>query len=645
MAPNTFDFDFETHPIDGHAVPEAVGLAYAFPGEQPEYIAWGHATNNNGTKDKAREVLRRAWNLGLEWLGHGVKFDIAILREQFEIDLFSGNGAPCETYHDTGFLAFLADPHAFSYELKPLAKKLINYPTEDRDDMAAWVWEHKDQLLAVTGRKVTRKNGKDAHGRVLAGNPMEFVPQMPGDLVGRYAIGDIRRTRGLFEHLYPYVVDTAGMAAPYLRERELLPIFMENERDGIRVAGDILASDVDLFRIQFDFVEDAIRTRLGDSNLNLDADQDFAHALIRAGVVREDQFERTPKKGEYRVGKDSLRPGMFTDPNVASAVGYRNRLKTCLTMFMEPWLAQASENNNYVRTHWNQTRGGDGGTRTGRPSTTNPNFLNISKNFAGRPDGYVHPDFLGVAELPLVRKYMLPDPGGLWGHRDFDGQEMRVFAHYEEGDLLAQFLANPELDPHLMIAEELARVTNDPLWADASRRTYVKNINFGKVYGAGVPRIMQVMGSSRSEAQALSSMHDLALPGRKVLNDVLVSMAKRGAPLRTWGGRVYFAEEPKYIDGKLMTWEYKLLNYLVQGSAADITKQSLIDWHRHPLRDKASRFLVTVYDEINVSMPESDVTAQMAVLKDVMNADRLDCPMRSTAKIGPSWGDAKKVKD
>jgi DNA polymerase I-like protein with 3'-5' exonuclease and polymerase domains len=635
-APEVFTADFEG------TLEYATGVAYSFPGEAPVYLAWGHESDNNATIDDARAVFQRALESGLPWLFQNAKFDVGLLLKQFGLDLW----AHAEV-HDSMFLMFLADPHALSYNLKKFAAQYVGYPTDDKDDMAAWVWEHKDQIEATTGRKVKRKNGRDADGRVLASNEMEFVPQMPGSLVGRYGKGDIARTNALFEALWGYVIDQGEMGEPYQRELQLLPILMENERIGIRVAQEDLERDLEEFQRAFVFVEDAIRDRLGDPNLNLDADQDFAHALIRNGIVLEDQFERTEKKRDFKVGKDSLKPAMFTDPHVASAIGYRNRLLTAMRNFMEPWAEQARRNGGYVSTNWNQTRGGDGGTRTGRPSTTDPNFLNISKEFEGRPDGYLHPDFLGLPKLPLVRKYMLPDEGGVWAHRDFSGQELRVFAHYEEGALLKAYQANADLDPHMMVAEIAQEVAEFARQYDLKtlRKNYIKVLNFQRIYGGGLRAAAKSLNVSEAEAKQFITMHDQALPGRKILNDTLVGMAKRGQPIRTLGGRVYFAEEPRYVEGKLLTWEYKLLNYLVQGSAADLTKQAIIDWYHHPDRDKLSRFLITVYDEINVSVAKPLIKSQMLLLRDVMNEDRLDCPMRSDAKIGPSWGDAVTVKD
>lgn len=636
-APDVFTLDFEG------SLTEATGAAFAFPGEPPQYMAWGHASDNNATVEQFRAVLQRALDSGLPWLFQNAKFDVGLLRTQFGLDLW----AMGVEVHDTMFLMFLADPHALSYDLKQQAKRLIGYPTDDKDDIAAWVWEHKDQIEATTGRRVKRKNGRDQDGRVLASNQMEFIPQVPGGLVGRYARGDIWRTALLFKALWGYVIHDGEMGEPYARELELLPILMENERIGIRVAQEDLERDLSEYRRAFEFVEDALRVRLGAPDLNFDADQDVAHALIRAGIVREEDFERTEKKRDFKVGKDSLKPAMFSDPNVASAMGYRNRLLTAMRNFMEPWAEQAKQRGGYVSTNWNQTRGGDGGTRTGRPSTTDPNFLNISKNFEGRPDGYLHPDFLGLPKLPLVRKYMLPDEGGLWAHRDFSGQELRVFAHYEQGALLAAYQADADLDPHMMVARIAQEVAPFARQYDLTvlRANYIKVLNFQRIYGGGLKAAAKALNISEAEAKEFIAMHDKALPGRKILNDTLVSMARRGAPIRTLGGRVYFAEEPRYVNNQLLTWEYKLLNYLVQGSAADLTKQAIIDWYKHPLRDKSSRFLVTVYDEINISTPAELIVPQMKLLKDVMEAPRLECPMRSDAKIGPSWGDAVKVKD
>lgn len=656
--------------------PRPVGWSIKWPGQASRYYAFGHASENNCTEDEAKRAVLEALASEHFLLFHNGKFDVDVLCEWLGIPLRDPR-LTWDRLHDTAFLAFLCDPHALSHGLKELAAQHLNWPADEKDEIAVWVWDNRLKLNYTCAQmgwrddngaplKVKRSNSKTADGYTKASNAMEFMAYVPGALAGKYAEGDTDRTEALFDMMYAYVVDN-DMLYAYDTERELMPILLENEQQGIFVDLAALEEDCELYQSAFDHVERCLRERLDAPDLNFDADQDYAYALIRAGIVREDQFERTPKKGEYKVGKDSLTPDMFSDPLVASAVGYRNRLKTALTMFMNPWLEQGSkrgarESNSMglVSTNWNQTRGGDGGTRTGRPSTYSPNLLNISKSFEDRPDGYVHPDFLGVPHLPAVRKYMLPDPGCYWLHRDFSGQELRVFAHYEgpmwdaatfHKSLLAAYQRNPALDPHGWVRENLASVVPkfrpsegvDVEKFNSHLRTQVKITNFRRIYGGGVGATAEALGISQAEAKEFCAFHDQALPGRKLLDDECKRLARFGQPIVTWAGRKYFVEEPRFVDGRLKSFEYKLINYKVQGSAADITKRSIIDWYNNTQR-RGSRFLVTVYDENNISAPIGRWKEEMAILKHEMCKPRLDCPMLSDGKYGERWGKLEKCE-
>jgi DNA polymerase I-like protein with 3'-5' exonuclease and polymerase domains len=624
--------DFETKPIEQRPKypPEPVGVSIKWPGAASVYMAFGHPTNNNCTPMQALEELERVRNSGLPLLFHNAKFDLAVLYEWCDWP-----EVPWDRVHDTMFLAYLVDPHARQLGLKPLAADLLHWPADERDALAMWVWEHRAALTALYGKA---PSGTHKGGATHVG---EWIWTTPGDLCGAYANGDTDRTLALFEHLWPVVQDN-GMGPAYDRERQLLPILMENEATGMRVDLEALERDTANYAADFESAETWLRQELHASGLNFDADDDVAAILLERGVVPKENWQLT-KTGKLSMSKEALLPEMFISPRgqsgpngaaIASVLGYRNRLSTCLNMFMRPWAAQARVNNGYITTNWNQTRGAQGGTRTGRPSTDRHNFLNLSKTWDGRDDGYVHPAFLGVEVLPLVRRYVVPDVGHVFQHRDFDGQELRVFGHFEQGALWRQYQNNPSLDPHAFIGDELQRVAGRDLG-----RTRVKTLNFQGIYGGGVPALQKKLRCTVQEAKELKTFHNAALPGRQIVNDEIKRIVNRGLPICTWGGRLYFPEAP---DANGRDKVYKLLNYLVQGSAADLTKQTLIDWHGHPLR--TSRFMVTVYDEINISTPPGDVEAEMRLLREVMELPRLSVPMRSSGKRGPSWGELTKCE-
>lgn len=626
--PRLVCIDFETHPIAPRPEypPEPVGVAIYTPGEPPRYLAWGHPAENNCTKQHAVSELRKLWvDPGTQLLFHNAPFDVSVATERMGMP-----SLPWHRVHDTMFLLFLHDPHAKALGLKPACEALLGMPPDEQDELYDWLWERRVELglKELNGGKNVQRRGMGA-----------YIALAPGALVGKYAVGDVVRTVELFRHLYPRVI-AAGMGEAYDRERRLAPILLENERVGLRIDLQRLEEDAVAYTAALEQVEQAMRSYLRASGLNFDNDKDVASVFESRKVIHSDRWVRTPKSGQLSVSKENLTPDAFVDPLFASAFGYRNRLVTCLKMFMLPWLEDASRTGGYIHTSWNQVRGSRGGARTGRPSMSKPNLLNVSKDFDGRDDGYVHPAQLQLPPLPLVRKYVLPDEGHLWLHRDFSGQEVRIFAHFECGDLAAAYAENPRLDPHGWVSEEISRLTGREV-----TRSTTKVLNFQSLYGGGVNAVAKKLDVPRVEASRFKMFHDQALPGRKKLNDELIRIAKRGEAIRTWGGRRYYVEPPVERDGRRWTWEYKLINYLIQGSAADATKEAICRWYYGGGPSNGSRFLVTVYDEINTSAPAPAEAESMAFLRETMQSIETDVPLLSDGKVGTSWGDLAPYTD
>lgn len=625
MRPDLVTLDFETEAIQPRPnyPPEPAGLAVRWSNGHSEYWAWGHPTDNNCSFNDALQMLeavwRRAFDGTAELIFHNAKFDISVAHERLGLPI-----PPWQAVHDTMFLAFLIDPHSKSVGLKELCAEFLSWPAEEQDELFDWLWEHRAELTAQYGGKITKaKSGPNSAGA--------WISKAPGRLVGKYAVGDVERTWALFDHFMP-IVEREGMSGAYDRKRALLPLFLENERDGMRCDTARLEDELEGYQQIFDFVEETMRRRLDAPGLNFDADRDVADVLSKAGAVDDDKWQLTPS-GQKSVSKDNLTPDMFNDRELARLLGYRNRLKTCMEMFMRPWLRQAKARGGWISTNWNQVRGGNVGTRTGRPSTSNPNFLNISKDFEGKGDGYEHPQSVDIWHLPLVRRYILPDEGGVFLHRDFDGQEMRIFAHFECGDLMRAYRQNPGLDPHGWVKDAIGNLLGEDL-----DRGKTKILNFQAMYGGGVSAAAKQLGCNYAEAKQYKNFHDKALPGRKILNEEITRLVRRGEPITTWGGRKYFPEPPK--DGRDFT--YKLINYLIQGSAADITEETLRRWYE---AGTDARFLVTVYDEADLTAPKGSAREEMLFLKDIMENIELDVPMRSSGKWGPNWGELEEFDD
>lgn len=610
--PKVVTIDFETEGIEGRPKypPIPAGFSILKPGQKKsKYYAWGHPCENNCTFDEARRALLEVWESDLPLLFHNSKFDVDVAETHMKMPPIRW-----ERVHDTLFLLFLHDPHAISLSLKPAAERLLGVAPEERDAVKDWVLAHIPEA----------KKKPSTWGA--------YICKAPGKLVGTYADGDVTRTKALFDLLY-CDIHQRSMGPAYDRERRLMKILLANEREGVCADLDAMKADHTVYLKALETADKWLRKRLKQPDLNIDSDADLAKVLDREGIVTDWVLTKTGKKS---TAKGNMTPDRFNDPKVAAMLGFRGRLTTCVGTFLEPWIRMAETGDGRIFTNWNQVRqshGNDGfaGARTGRMSC-NPNFMNIPKQFEESANGYQHPRFLkSLPPLPLMRRYITADPGEVFLHRDYSQQELRILAHFEDGDLLRRYNETPRMDVHDLVQRLIKDITGHEYG-----RKPVKIINFGKVYGMGVGKLAIAIESTVEDAKRLSDAHKKALPGVKELEKGIKEHSKAGHPIVTWGGRQYFCEEPRMIQGRMCTFEYKLLNYLIQGSAADCTKEAII---RYDETKQHGRFLVTVHDELNVSAPKKYAKAEMAILREAMESIEFGLPMLSDGESGSNWAD------
>jgi DNA polymerase I-like protein with 3'-5' exonuclease and polymerase domains len=646
--PPVITWDYETDKIMPRPdyPPKPLGAAIQWPGERwGTYHAWGHASANNCTWADGRKLAHKAWTMArrgeAKLLFQNGKFDIDVAETFFEVPRLSW-----DAYEDTMFLIFLKDPHARRLGLKEAAQRILGVKPEEQDEMKEW----------LISKRLVAKNVSDKKVK-------EMMQLIPGDIVGRYAAGDKRRgwlgdtgrTLKLFQLLLPEI-HMRGMMDAYNRERRLQPHLLDNERDGVRVDQPRLERDMEqIYYPALKRVEQYIFKRLG-GEINLDSDEALANALEAGGLA--DGF-LTTATGKRSVSAESLN-GAITDKPLFLALGYRSRLCTAKNTFMEPWLREASRSKGRVHGSWRQIASAGqgenkGGAKTGRAIMAEPNLLNLIKSWKGRGAHgwfYYAEDAkkakvntsvettlkaLKLPMLPLVRVYMLPEKGELWGRRDFNQQELRILGHFEDGAIMQGYLDQPTMDIHQYVID----IINEAVGIDLTRE-HGKTLNFAVIYGRGIGKIAEELGISYEEAKKLRAAQLTALPGLKDLESGIKELGRSGECIVTWGGREYFSEDPVIINNFVKRFDYRLLNYICQGSAADCTKETLIRWLD---LKRESKFCVTVYDEIDFSAPKGAMKKEMALLRDVIHSIEFDVPMLSDAEVGPNWGTLEKYKE
>ena len=629
-APQVITIDFETEGIEARPKypPKPVSLGIKWPDSSKyELMAWGHeAGGNNCTEKEARGELKRAYDSKYPVLAQNFVFDGDVAETHWELKLPAWN-----RYHELMFLLFLQDPHSPSLALKPCAERYLGIKPEEQDKMYEWIIDN----IPEAKRKPSTAGA--------------YISRVPFKIVAPYLKGDLTRTLGLFNMLYPLVVDV-GMGDAYDRERKLLPILLRNARRGMRIDVEGLEHDLPAMKLGIEKADGWLRKQLGD--INIGSDQQLADALLSKGIVHD--LARTPK-GRLSVSKKTLTLDKFKDKRVFQALSYRSKMSTCISMFVEPWLELAAS-DGFIHPSWSQVRAPKGGSddtngaRSGRIICTRPNFLNIPKRFKKDISaGYIHPAFLKSIELPYVRTYCLPDKGQLWGRRDFNQQEIRLVAHFEDGPMMQGFLTNPKYDIHELVRAEIERALRAAGLRDSFDRDSAKTVVFARIYGqglAGTMLLLKLTEEERPVAQLIRKSIDVALPSLKRLDDEMKALFKSGQAIRTIGGRLYYCEPPSYSAkfGRDLDYSYKAMNYAVQPSGADVTKAALILYDEHPKR--RGRLLVSVYDECDFSAPKSAMKEEMKIMRECM-LESLPCdvPLLSDGETGPNWGTLEKFKD
>jgi DNA polymerase I len=632
--PKPVTVDFETLGIKPRPFypPIPIGVSIKWPGKKSKYLGWGHVGANNCTYGEALTELKKAYANKDGILFQNGKFDIDVG------DVHMGLDIPAwDKIHDTMFLLYLDDPHQSEMGLKPSAERLLNWPPEEQDELGAWLILNQP----VPDVKISRSKQSEHYF-------MKYLGFAPVGLVGKYANSDVDKTEALFKLLWPKT-RRRSMLAPYDRERKLMPILLSMERKGVPVDLARLRKDVaDYFAIQTR-IDTWIKAKISaPEDINLNSAAQLISCMLSAGLVDSEKMPLT-KTGKISTSKDSLGIGV-KDPRLLAMLKYRTQLNTCLRTFMQPWLLQAELSGGLIYTSWNQIKstdsGGAIGTKTGRLSST-PNFQNMPKEF-DKIFRHEEPELIrlpqapikGLKALPICRSYIAPPPGYVFIDRDYSQQEPRILAHFDGGQLMDKYLENNWIDFHDFAQAELANM------GMFYERRPVKNTNLGLIYGMGAPLLAARNDMTVEAAKILKNAILKLYPGLKEMYADMKQRAEAGLPVRTWGGREYFCEPPKVVNGRLMKFDYKMVNCVIQGSAGDCTKEAIIRYYEATQNDPKAvddRMLLNVHDQLLAMCKIERLHTAMEMLRVAMESVEFDVPILSEGDVSiVNWAELKK---
>ena len=258
------------------------------------------------------------------------------------------------------------------------------------------------------------------------------------------------------------------------------------------------------------------------------------------------------------------------------------------------------------------------GARTSRMSITNPALQTLPKGD------------------DVVRRAFIPkDENHVIVTSDLDQVEFRMFASLaDDPNLTAMFniADSTGSDPFTEIGRDV--YTDPTMQKSDKRRNLIKSMVYGRLYGAGVAKQALTAGVHEVQMKSVSDAFDARFPGmthfQRSIEDVGMRRFKAEGQgyVYTWTGRRLPCDDNRV---------YTLVNYLIQGGAAEVFKSNLVKLDQ---ADLTELLIVPVHDEIVLNAPREDAEEIKQIVRKCMTTtDGWNVPL--TADVdGPleSWG-------
>lgn len=552
----TTGLDWRTNQICGYV------LTFGPAPDDTLYIPVRHEQGPNEDAEKARLMLIKSQAYQRHWIGHNLAFDLGFLTAE-GITL---NG----TFEDTMINAALIDEFRRSFSLASCAEEA---------GVQAKLADEIKQHIETTFNDSFGRNYMGQYWRLSADDAIALD----------YAKGDGTTTWQLHEYQTD-ILEQQNLGTVHKVECDLIPVLNRMTMRGIKVNEDRLHR---LRAVMQNTLETAQQALGEEVNVNSPL-----------------QIQRLHEKHNEigwpttATGKPSFPEEYLRTTDIGKKIIAVRKAKRMLEAFIDPMIDRHLHKGR-VHSSFNQLRGDEYGTVTGRLSSSNPNLQQVPKR--------------DVESGILFRSIFVPDDGMIWGSADYSQCEPRLLAHYSGCKVLVDgYTKKPSVDAHTAVAN-----------AAGIDRQSGKRLNQALLTGAGTKKAAMMLGKPMEEAMAIVNQYFKAMPEIRTLQGQAADVMKSRGYVMSILGRRSRLEARGY--------EYKAVNRLLQCSNADMIKQSMV------LIDKMCRevggidMLNNVHDSLDFQYTPDREKAYRQALDIMCDFPQLRVPIEVEEDSGPDW--------
>ncbi len=518
----------------------------------------------------------------VEKIGQNLKYDMVVLRS-------AGVQLQGVTF-DTMVASYLLDAGQRNHNLDELARRYLGHTTIKIGQLIG-TGKSQKRMDEVSVERVTEYACEDADVA------LRLVPILQSRL-------DEEQLGELFSQL----------------EVPLIEVLAEMERNGIRVDVGRLAELSSQYTERMETLEQEIY-RLAGGPFNIASPRQMAQVLF--GRLKLPVLKRT--KTGPSTDAEVLEELAALDELPAKLIEYRQYAKLKGT-YVDDLPALVHPGTGRIHTSFNQVV-----AATGRLSSADPNLQNIPVRTSTSRE-------IRSAFLPREEDWRLVAA-------DYSQIELRVLAHFSgDAALVAAFAEDHDI--HARVASEVYRVPLAEVTGSMRRRA--KAINFGIIYGQSPFGLAKVLGIEKHEAAAFIDAYFDQYPGVHEFFETILAQCRQNGYVTTILGRRRKVQGVRDSSHRGDSRQRNLpertaINTVIQGSAADLIKQAMINVYRRLRREACqARMLLQIHDELVFEAPQSQVNAlsELAVAE-MTGVGQLSVPLKVDVKSGTNWAECE----
>ncbi|GEN28740.1 DNA polymerase I [Halovibrio variabilis] len=576
-----FCFDLETTSLN-YMDAEIVGVGLALEAGKAAYIPLAH-DYLDAPQQLDRKIVLAALKPLLEdpqktKIGQNLKYDISVLAN-YAISVAG-------PFADTMLASYVLNSTATRHDMDSLALKYLGEKTISFEEIA----------------------GKGA--KQLTFNQIALEQAAP------YACEDVDITLRLQETLRPQV-ESEGRLAEVLDHIELplIKVLSRIERNGVAVDAELLHKQSQQLDKRIGELEREA-FELAGREFNLGSPKQLGQILFEEQKIPV--LKKTPK-GAPSTAEGVLEELALDYPLPKVIMEHRGlaKLKSTYTDKLPRLLNKAT---GRVHTSYHQAV-----TATGRLSSSDPNLQNIP---------------IRTEEGRKIRQAFIARPGYRIVAADYSQIELRIMAHLSEDKGLLEAFAEGR-DIHTATAAEVFGTSLEKVSGD--QRRSAKAINFGLIYGMSAWGLSRQLHIERNQAQTYIDRYFDRYPGvARYMERIRSQAAEDGFVETVLGRRLYLPEIQSQNRNRRQGAERTAINAPMQGTAADIIKQAMIDVDAWLAEGEFDALMVMqVHDELVFEVAEKQVEAFIEQVQQRMQGTaELKVPLIVEAESGANWDEA-----